>query len=65
MGMMIMTKDSLKLLQLREGQMRTGDSTVHNGGWYNTCGDKIGWGDGFVKQNLPRGEAEKLLAKGQ
>lgn len=26
------------------GQIR-GDEYVHNGGWYNRLGDKIGWGD--------------------
>lgn len=29
---------------LRCGQMRTNDF-IHNGGWYNAAGEKIGWGD--------------------
>ena len=32
------------LFGLYEGQIR-GSSVVHNGGWYNNLGEKIGWGD--------------------
>lgn len=40
----MLTKSSLEELGLREGAIR-GDDFVHNGGWYNSAGDKIGWGD--------------------
>ena len=32
------------LFDFHEGQMR-GDDLIHNGGWYNKLGEKIGWGD--------------------
>lgn len=41
----MLSKESLQSLKLCEGSMRTGDSIVHNGGWYNSFGNKIGWGD--------------------
>lgn len=40
----MLTKDSLPQLGLREGIM-VNTSMVHNGGWYNSKGEKIGWGD--------------------
>lgn len=36
--------DSSNLFGLYCGQMR-GNDFVHNGGWYNTQGEKLGWGD--------------------
>lgn len=33
-----------KMFGLHEGQMTSPD-LVHNGGWYNKLGEKIGWGD--------------------
>lgn len=33
-----------RLFGLRQNQMRM-DDFVHNGGWYNSQGEKIGWGD--------------------
>ena len=34
------------LFGLRCGQLSSrGDKAVHNGGWYNSRGEKIGWGD--------------------
>jgi len=33
-----------RLFGLRQNQMRM-DDFVHNGGWYNCKGEKIGWGD--------------------
>ena len=45
------------------GQMRGGiDRVVHNGGWYNKAGEKLGWGDLSQKdlvrvaKSLPVGE---------
>lgn len=44
----------------REGQMRGIGHRVHNGGWYNAAGQKIGWGDLDDKdlerlaENMPR-----------
>jgi hypothetical protein len=40
----MITKESLAELGLREGSIRA-DDFVHNGGWYNSDGQKIGWGD--------------------
>ncbi len=40
----MLTKASCEVFGLREGCMRT-PSMVHNGGWYNSLSDKIGWGD--------------------
>lgn len=37
-------KNGSDLFGLHCGQMR-GSSEVHNGGWYNGNGEKIGWGD--------------------
>jgi len=33
---------------LHTGQMRAG-SFIHNGGWYNANGEKLGWGDLSIK----------------
>ncbi len=33
-----------ELFGLRQGQCRSNDF-VHNGGWYNKQGEKLGWGD--------------------
>lgn len=38
------TKDALPDFGLRVGAIRAKD-LVHNGGWYNGLGQKIGWGD--------------------
>lgn len=40
----MLDKTSLERLGLREGRIRS-DDFVHNGGWYNSKGEKIGWGD--------------------
>ena len=40
----MLSKQSLPTLKLREGSMAV-PSMVHNGGWYNSKGDKLGWGD--------------------
>lgn len=37
-------KSPIPYYNLRCGQMRTND-LVHNGGWYNNKGEKLGWGD--------------------
>jgi len=34
-----------RLFGLRCGQMRSTSKLVHNGGWYNRQGEKLGWGD--------------------
>jgi len=34
-----------RLFGLRCGQMRSTSKVVHNGGWYNRRGEKLGWGD--------------------
>jgi len=36
-----------------DGQMRA-DDFIHNGGWYNAKGEKIGWGD------LSRGDLQRI-----
>jgi len=40
----MLTKDRLSRMGLREGVIRCREE-VHNGGWYNTLGEKLGWGD--------------------
>lgn len=40
---MITSKD-LEAIDIREGRMQY-SRRVHNGGWYNKAGEKIGWGD--------------------
>jgi len=44
--------DSKNDLGIINGQMRA-DDFVHNGGWYNAKGEKIGWGD-LSKEDLER-----------
>lgn len=39
-----MYNNGSKLFGLSQGQIR-GNDFVHNGGWYNNKGEKIGWGD--------------------
>jgi hypothetical protein len=39
-----MTNEVFSELGLRSGQIRA-DDLVHNGGWYNSDGEKLGWGD--------------------
>lgn len=36
--------EATQVFGLRTGQMRHPD-TIHNGGWYNARGEKLGWGD--------------------
>lgn len=39
-------KRTSNLFGIHCGQMRSGkDKRVHNGGWYNKFGEKLGWGD--------------------
>lgn len=51
---------------LREGQIR-GAEVVHNGGWYNKDGQKIGWGDLSgedmvrIRDEIPEGEVFIIL----
>lgn len=40
----MLNKDSLTQIGLHEGSIRA-MPVVHNGGWYNSEGIKIGWGD--------------------
>jgi hypothetical protein len=50
------------------GQMRTYD-LVHNGGWYNKKGEKLGWGDmspdtfEAISKNLPADEVFIVLTE--
>ena len=41
---MYAARPASELFGLREGQCR-GNDFVHNGGWYNKQGEKLGWGD--------------------
>jgi hypothetical protein len=51
---------------IRCGQMR-GQDIVHNGGWYNAAGEKLGWGDMSaddflrISSELPEGELFVVL----
>ena len=57
------------LFGLSTSQMR-GNEIVHNGGWYNLAGEKLGWGDlaarDFVRilVEIPHGEAFIVLGEG-
>lgn len=42
----------LECLSIKSGQIRT-DDFVHNGGWYECDGTKIGWGD-LSREDLQR-----------
>lgn len=41
----VLTASFMEAHGCREGQMRGTGHRVHNGGWYNAAGQKIGWGD--------------------
>lgn len=62
----MLSKESLKELELHEGACKALDF-VHNGGWYNTLGEKIGWGDlspddfARIQEKLEPGEAFVVL----
>jgi len=57
------------LFNFHEGQMR-GDDLVHNGGWYNRFGEKIGWGDlshvdfHTIQAGIEPGECFIILSEG-
>jgi len=57
-----------KLFGLGCGQMR-GQDYVHNGGWYNAQGEKLGWGDlsiedvQNIRDGLEKGEAFIVLGE--
>lgn len=40
----MLTKERLESMGLKSGSIRN-KQVVHNGGWYNSNGVKIGWGD--------------------
>lgn len=40
----MLTKESLPILNLQTGTWRV-DNFIHHGGWYNSRGEEIGWGD--------------------
>lgn len=40
----MLTLEKLMVVGCREEQIRS-DDLVHNGGWYNAKGEKLGWGD--------------------
>jgi len=48
----MLTIEQMKKNGCHDGQIRS-DDTVHNGGWYNLAGEKIGWGD-LSKEDLTR-----------
>jgi len=62
----MLNKESLELLELHEGACSAMDF-VHNGGWYNSLGEKIGWGDlspddfHNIQKKLKPGEAFVIL----
>lgn len=62
-------KSVLKQLGLFEGQLRFRDF-VHNGGWYNKEGEKLGWGDlspddiKTIAAKLPPEESFYILSEG-
>ena len=53
---------------IRTGQIRCHE-TVHNGGWYNTRGEKLGWGDlnptdyARIQANLDEGDMFVILSE--
>lgn len=60
----MLTQERLEGMKLRIGAIRSRD-LVHNGGWYNTLGEKIGWGDlsedDFVNIQAALGEGELFV----
>jgi hypothetical protein len=62
-------KKDLERFGLHEGQMRGLGHLVHNGGWYNSKGEKIGWGDldnndfSRLRDNLPKEEVFYVLTE--
>lgn len=64
----MITKKDLKGFGLCEEQTRF-NKTVHNGGWYNAAGEKIGWGDlsnddlRRLAAELPEGEIFVVLGE--
>lgn len=58
----------LSELNLSPGQIRVKDH-IHNGGWYDKTGKKIGWGDlscediDFIATNIPEGELLIVLTE--
>ena len=59
-------RNASDLFGIRCGQMRA-DDTIHNGGWYNHLGQKLGWGDlsrddlKRISQQLEPGEVFVVL----
>ncbi|MBX4204947.1 MAG: hypothetical protein KW788_02010 [Candidatus Doudnabacteria bacterium] len=49
-------RNASRMYGLSCGQMR-GDDMVHNGGWYNAAGEKLGWGD-LSRQDFERISSE-------
>lgn len=41
----VLTSSWMEAHGCKSGQMRGTGHIVHNGGWYNAAGEKIGWGD--------------------
>ncbi len=62
----MLTKERLADMKLREGAIRAKE-VVHNGGWYNSLGEKLGWGDldekdfPNIQQHLQEGELFVVL----
>ena len=60
--------EASKAFGLRTGQMRSRE-TIHNGGWYNAVGSKIGWGDlnpadyEVIQRNLDDGDVFVILSE--
>lgn len=62
----MLTVSDLERLDLRVG-LCCGDDLIHNGGWYNSKGEKLGWGDlslakiRTIISNLNKGEVFVVL----
>jgi len=59
-----------RLFGLRCGQISArSEKVVHNGGWYNSAGEKLGWGDlsvqdiGRISRGLRKGELFIVLGE--
>lgn len=63
-----MYAEGSKMFGIHEGQVRA-DDFVHNGGWYNAAGEKLGWGDltgrdiERIASELIEGEAFYILSE--
>ena len=63
-----MYAEGSRLFGIHEGAIRA-DDFIHNGGWYNAAGEKLGWGDlagrdiERIASELVEGEAFYILSE--